>query len=44
VDMALDGLGLMGSGGHTIKEVADIRTLDSQTKRAAILMYRLSKL
>ena len=44
VDMALDGLGLMGSGGHTIKEVADISTLSSQTKRAAILMYRLSKL
>ena len=44
VDMALDGLGLMGSGGHTIKEVADITTLSSQTKRAAVLMYRLSKL
>lgn len=43
VDMALDGLGLMGSGGHTVDEVADIGTLDSQTARAAVLMYRLGK-
>jgi len=43
VTMALDGLGLMGVGGHTIKEVADITTLSSQTKRAALLMYRLSQ-
>lgn len=42
VDMALDGLGLMGVGGHTVKEVADISTLASQAKRAAIVMYRLS--
>lgn len=42
VDMALDGLGLMGSGGHTIREVADITTLTSQSQRAALLMYRLS--
>jgi len=43
VDMALDGLGLMGTGGHTIKEVADISTLSTQSKRAAIVIYRLSK-
>lgn len=43
VDMALDGLGLMGKGGHTIKEVADISSLSSQSKRAAIVMYRLSQ-
>lgn len=41
VDMALDGLGLMGSGGHTVEETADLATLPSQTKRAAVLMYRL---
>lgn len=41
VDMALDGLGLMGSGGHTLDETADLATLPSQTKRAALLMYRL---
>jgi glutamate carboxypeptidase len=43
VDMALDGLGLMGVGGHTVNEVADIDTLASQAKRAAIVMYRLSE-
>ena len=41
VDMALDGLGLMGRGGHTVQETADLATLASQTKRAAILMHRL---
>ncbi|MDZ7668858.1 MAG: M20/M25/M40 family metallo-hydrolase [Gammaproteobacteria bacterium] len=41
VDMALDGLGLMGSGGHTVEETADLRTLASQSKRAAVLMNRL---
>ena len=41
VDMALDGLGLLGSGRHTVEEIADLRTLPTQTKRAALLMYRL---
>jgi glutamate carboxypeptidase len=41
VAMALDGLGLMGEGGHTVGETADLATLPSQTKRAAVLMYRL---
>lgn len=44
VDMALDGLGLMGTGGHTVKETADLATLPSQTKRAALVMYRLRHL
>ncbi|MEZ5559216.1 MAG: M20/M25/M40 family metallo-hydrolase [Pseudomonadales bacterium] len=44
VDMALDGLGLMGSGGHTVTETADLDTLGSQTQRAAVLMYRLKDL
>jgi len=43
VDMALDGLGLMGAGGHTVNEVADITTLVSQAQRAVVVMYRLSK-
>jgi glutamate carboxypeptidase len=43
VAMALDGLGLMGTGGHTVEETADLDTLPSQTKRAALLMYRLSR-
>jgi glutamate carboxypeptidase len=42
VKMALDGLGLMGSDDHTVKETADLHTLPSQTKRAAVLMYRLT--
>lgn len=42
VEMALDGIGMMGSGGHTVAEVADLDTLDSQTIRAAITLYRLS--
>src|SRR5690606_41403594 len=41
VAMALDGLGLMGKGGHTVGETADLATLPSQAKRAAVLMYRL---
>jgi len=43
VDMAIDGLGLMGSGGHTVEETADLSTLSSQTKRAALLMYRIAR-
>ena len=43
VPMILDGIGLMGDGGHTVQETADLRTLPSQTKRAAVLLYRLSK-
>ncbi|MEP1740904.1 MAG: M20/M25/M40 family metallo-hydrolase [Kangiellaceae bacterium] len=42
VEMALDGLGLMGTGGHTVKEVADITTFTSQAKRAAILLHRFA--
>jgi glutamate carboxypeptidase len=41
VEMAIDGIGLMGAGGHTINEVADLGTLDSQTIRAAITLVRL---
>ena len=41
VEMALDGLGLRGKGGHTVEETADLRTLSSQAKRIAILLYRL---
>jgi glutamate carboxypeptidase len=43
VPMILDGIGLMGNGGHTAKETADLSTLPSQTKRAALLLYRLSR-
>ncbi|MGY8986236.1 MAG: M20/M25/M40 family metallo-hydrolase [Sphingomonadales bacterium] len=43
VEMALDGLGLMGTGGHTKDEVADMTTLSKNIQKAAILIYRLSK-
>jgi glutamate carboxypeptidase len=42
VDMALDGVGLMGDGGHTVDEIADLRTLPVQAKRMAVLLLRLS--
>ncbi len=44
IAMALDGIGLMGTGGHTVEETADLATLPSQAKRAAVLMYRLRSL
>lgn len=43
VDMALDGLGLMGRGGHTRDEVADISSLAQNAQKAATLMYRLAQ-
>lgn len=42
VAMAIDGTGLMGWGGHTDNEIADMRTLSIQAKRLAVLLYRLS--
>ena len=42
VDMAIDGLGLLGDGSHTADEVADLRTLPMQIKRAAVLMCRMA--
>lgn len=37
----LDGIGLMGHDDHSPQETADLSTLPSQTKRAAVLLYRL---
>ena len=42
VPMVIDGVGLMGSGGHTVHETANLRTFPTQTKRAAVLLYRLT--
>ena len=41
VDMAIDGLGMSGADAHTVDEVGDLRSLTSQAKRAALLLYRL---
>ncbi len=43
VEMAIDGIGLMGEGGHTVRETADLRTLASQAKRVAVTLERLSR-
>ena len=41
--MILDGVGLMGSGGHTVQETADLTTLPLMTKRMAVLLSRLRR-
>lgn len=43
VKTILDGVGLMGHDDHTAKETADLTTLPSQTKRMAVLLYRIRK-
>lgn len=43
VDMALDGVGLMGDGGHTVDETANLRTLPTQAKRMAVALARLAE-
>jgi glutamate carboxypeptidase len=42
VKSIIDGIGLMGHDDHSPSETADLSTLPSQTKRAAILLDRLS--
>jgi glutamate carboxypeptidase len=44
IPSAIDALGLAGWDDHTDKETADIRMFGPQTKRVAVLLYRLSKL
>ena len=41
VKTIIDGVGLMGHDDHTVKETADLDTLPSQTKRMAVLLYRI---
>jgi len=41
VDMAIDGLGMGGSNGHTVDEMGLMQSLPNQSKRAAVLLYRL---
>jgi len=43
ISMAMDGIGLAGWDDHTAKETADLRMLAPLTKRAALLLYRLSQ-
>jgi glutamate carboxypeptidase len=39
----LDGLGVMGQGAHSEEEFVDLRTMEALTKRAAVLIYRLTR-
>ncbi len=43
VKSIIDGVGLMGHDDHSPGETADLSTLPSQTKRAAIVLYRLTQ-
>ncbi|HET9326674.1 MAG TPA: M20/M25/M40 family metallo-hydrolase [Candidatus Eisenbacteria bacterium] len=43
VEMAIDGIGLRGAGGHTVQEAADLNTLRTQAQRAAVMLMRLAK-
>lgn len=43
VGMILDGVGLMGTGGHTVHETADLTTLPVMVKRMAVLLSRLQR-
>jgi glutamate carboxypeptidase len=43
VEMAIDGLGLMGTGGHTKDEIADMTTFAQNIQKTAVLLYRLSQ-
>jgi len=43
VPAIIDGIGLMGTDDHSPQETADLSTLPSQTKRAALLLYRLAQ-
>ena len=41
VPMALDGVGLAGSGGHSVHEQADLRVLGENAERIALTLIRL---
>lgn len=43
IEMGIDGLGLGGANDHTVNETGDLRTLPQQTKKAVLLLYRLSR-
>ncbi len=39
----LDGLGVLGDGGHTTQDIIYLRSIRVVTKRAALLIHRLTK-
>ncbi|MDO8863741.1 M20/M25/M40 family metallo-hydrolase [Haliea sp. E1-2-M8] len=42
VEMAIDGLGMSGTEGHTVHETGYLPALPMQAKRAALLLHRLA--
>lgn len=43
IEMGIDGMGLSGANDHSINEVGYLDALPKQSKRAAVLIYRLTK-
>ncbi len=43
IEMGLDGLGMGGADDHTINETGHLHTFPMQAKRAAVLIYRLTR-
>lgn len=43
VEMAIDALGMSGTDGHTVNELSYINQFPRQSKRAALLLYRLNQ-
>jgi glutamate carboxypeptidase len=43
IEMGLDGLGMGGKNDHTVNETGDLKVLPMQCKRAAVLLYRLTR-
>ena len=40
---SLDGLGVVGTGGHTVDEKVDLSSIPRMTKRAAVFIHRLTR-
>lgn len=43
IEMGIDGMGMSGADDHTINETGRIDALPMQTKRTAVLLYRMLK-
>ena len=43
VDAGLDGLGPSGTGSHTVDETVNLASMERASKRAALLIYRLTR-
>jgi glutamate carboxypeptidase len=43
IPQIIDGLGPGGTGGHTVNETADLRSIPIQIARTAVLLYRITK-